>query len=146
MLIAPEAGKPESLEVRAPANTQISLQLRIRPRLHYRQLELLFGFRGDASCRPFPLQVQNTYIKHGKKREQSPDTNSDHYIDHEDFYHIKEQSERTFPNVYTIGFLVQTREPGRYPVLLEAITDCGEAKAKKQMTLIVEAPPSPEVR
>lgn len=145
MVIAPEAGKAKSREARVPANSQISIQLRMRPRLHYRQMELLFGFRGDALQRPMPLHVLNSYIKHGKRRTQSPDTNADHYIDHEDFYHIKETSERTYPNVYTLGFLVQTREPGRYPVLLEVMTDCGEAKAKKELVLIVDAELPPYV-
>jgi hypothetical protein len=139
MVVAPEAGKIEACEVRVPPNSQISLQLRMRPRLHYRQMEIIFGFRGDALQRPVPLHVLNSYIKHGKRRIQSPDTNPDHYIDHEEFYHIKETSERTYPNVYTLGFLVQTRNPGRYPVLLEAMTDCGEAKAKEELVLIVDA-------
>jgi hypothetical protein len=85
-----------------------------------------------------PLSVRNAFIKDGLTREQSPKTSSSHYIDHGDCYHIKEAVERTKPNYYNYGFIVKTKTPGRYPVILEAVTDCGEAKPKEGLTLIVE--------
>jgi hypothetical protein len=141
MTIAPYTSGSEYCELHVPPHREVSLQLRVRPTLHYRQLEFVFGFWGNPSSRPVPVRVFNEFIKVGKAREQSPDTNSNHYIDQNDRYHIREELERTTPNVYTQGFIIQTKEPGRYPVLLEIITDSGEAKPKQKLVIIVEERP-----
>jgi hypothetical protein len=119
----------ECNDLRIPAHTgEVFIHLRIRPRIQYRQTEILFGFDGDRSKRPLPLSVLNTFIKKGFNREQNPEKNSNHYIDQDNHYHIVTTVDRPPPNVQALGFVVQTREPGRYPVVLEVITDCGEAK------------------
>jgi hypothetical protein len=138
MTIAPQTPGSECRELHVPPHREISLQLRLRPALHYRQLEFVFGFWGDPLRRPLPVRVLNEFVKIGMTREQSPDTNSAHYIDHSDRYHIREALDRTNPNVYTQGFIIQTRDPRRFPVLLEIITDLGEAKPKRELVLIVE--------
>jgi hypothetical protein len=121
-----------------PADSEVLVQLRIAPKLHYTQHELIFGFVGDQRTRPFPVSVINTFIKIGKHRTQSPKYDDGHSISHRDNYHIKETRQYTYPNVYTIGFLVRTRKPGRYPIRLEVITDCGEGKPVKELVFIVE--------
>jgi hypothetical protein len=138
MSIPPSAD--ETRELRVAAHSRVVILVRMRPVLHYRELEVAFGFHGDDAKRPMIIKFQNPFIKEGARREQSPATTPTHYIDHDDYYHIKEPSERTKPNTYTIGFVVQTRDAGRYPVYLEIITDCGDGKPREELTLIVEEP------
>jgi hypothetical protein len=138
MSMAPSTPGSYCRELHVPPNALVSLQLRIIPTLHYKQTDSIFGFDGPAKDRPLPVSVRNEFIKDGLTREQSPKTTSSHYIDHGDCYHIKEPLERTKPNYYNYGFIVKTTTPGRYPVILEVITDCGEAKPKERLTLIVE--------
>jgi hypothetical protein len=136
------ADQNDRSELHIPPNTEVHIAVRIRPKLQYRQLEIVFGFFGDNSKRPIPLRVFNSFVKIGVEREQHPNTNTNHYIDHDDRYHIKTDLVRSPPNTHVTGFVVQTREPGTYPVLLELIIDCGEAKPRKQMKIIVDEPPS----
>jgi hypothetical protein len=100
----------------------------------------LFGFDGDASKRPMPQSVFNAFIKKGINREQNPEKNTNHYIDAHNHYHIVQTVDRSPPNVQALGFVVQTRDPGRYPVVLEIITDCGEAKSFIKLHVIVNEP------
>jgi hypothetical protein len=125
-------------ELHWPPNSEALVQTRMAPRLHYRQHEIVFGFIGDKSTRPLPLSVVNTFIARGKRRTQSPEDDEAHAVDHNDNYHVKETRECTRPNVYTLGFRVQTRQPGRYPVRLEVITECGEGKPVEELIFIVE--------
>jgi hypothetical protein len=138
MTIAPKTAGSECCELHVPPHKEVSLQFRLRPTLHYRQLEFVFGFWGNAASRPVPIRVFNEFVKVGMSREQSPETNSNHYVDQNDRYHIREIVERTRPNVYTQGFIIQTKDPGRYPVHLEIITNSGEAKPKQELVIIVE--------
>ena len=114
------------------------MQLRMTPRFHFKQYEVVFGFLGNQSARPLPIKVVNTFIAQGLRREQSPDDTETHSISHKGNYHIMETRERTKPNVYAYGFLVRTREPGRYPIRFELITDCGEGKPVEPLVLVVE--------
>jgi hypothetical protein len=138
LTIAPEAQGSECHELHVPPNADVFLQLRLHPRFPYKQLEFVFGFEGAKDSRPRALKVVNTFIKKGKRREQSPDDNESHYIDLNDNYHIRETAERTKPNCHAQGFLVRTKDPGRYPIRLEIITDCGESFPKRELFLIVE--------
>jgi hypothetical protein len=80
----------------------------------------------------------NTFIKKGLRRNQSPETDDNQYIDYHDHYHIHDEGERVTPNVYAYGFVVQTKTPGSYPVVIQIITDCGEAVPAKRLSLVVE--------
>src|ERR1700730_12309386 len=122
----------------APPDAELSIQLRIWPLLQYEHHEIIFGFQGDPARRPLPKKVLNEFIKIGKRREQTPDTNENHSIDEHDNYHIREDRRLSYPNNYTYGFVVQTREPGVYPILFEVITDCGEGIPKKGAFLTVD--------
>lgn len=137
-------GKIEALSMSVPAHSErVVVQLRIRPRLTYRQVEILFGFDGDPDKRPLPVGVFNAFIKHGFNREQDPEKNTNHYIDHHNHYHIVQTVDRSPPNTQALGFIVDTREAGRYPVVLEIITESGEAKpyTKLYLTVTDEQPP-----
>lgn len=133
-------GPDESHEyclIAVPAHSEVLIQLRIRPIVAYRQLELVFGFTGDRLRRPVPLRVRNTFIKTGINREISPKDHPNHYVDHDDKYHINTPVERSPPTTYVVGFVIQTNEPGNFPVLLDIVTDCGEAKPRGGLGFIV---------
>jgi hypothetical protein len=122
------ADKPDEFcELHVPADSEVMIQVRIRPRTAYKQLEMVFGFFGDTSKRPEPRRVLNTFIKRGINREPSVDSNPNHYIDQDGHYHITTPTERTPEHTYVMGYIVQTRDPGRYPVLLKIVTESGEA-------------------
>jgi hypothetical protein len=125
-----------------PHKDEVTIHLRIRPRVSYRQTEIVFGFDGDPSKRPLPHRVLNEFIKKGFNREQDPDKNQSHYIDVHNHYHIVTTVDRSPPNVQAIGFVVQTRDPGRYPVVFEKIIDCGEAKSFINLYVIVDEAPT----
>jgi hypothetical protein len=131
---------PDGTEVREltlPANSEVMVQLRIKPAIQYRQIEIVFGCRGSDIGRPVPLRVLNRFIKFGVNREQSPQTHSNNYIDKDDHYHIKETVDRSPPHVQALEFVVRTGRAGAYPVLFEVITDSGEAKSAKGLYLTV---------
>jgi hypothetical protein len=130
-------------ELRLPANSEVMVQLRIRPTIQYRQIEIVFGCHGKDITRPVPLRVLNRFIKQGVNREQSPKTHSNHYIDKDDHYHIKETVDRSPPHTQALEFVVRTGSAGTYPILFEIVTDSGEAKAAKGLYLTVVDEPVP---
>ena len=125
-------------ELYVPPYREVSIQIRVQPRFNYTQHRLIFGFSGDPSEKPEPLSVQNTFIVKGKRREQSPDTDENHSIDYNGSYHIQETREIVKPTTYAYGFIVRTRKPGRYPVVLILLTDCGEAVPNTDLFMVVE--------
>jgi|GEM_PF-6647021 len=138
LTVAPEANDSMCFEIHLPPFRDVLLQLRIFPSLHYVQHEMIFGFIGDKNDRPQVVKVVNTFVKVGRDREQSPETDDGHYIDLHDNYHIKKTVERTKPNCYALGFAIKTRKPGTYPIRLEAMTDTGESLPTHELTVIVE--------
>jgi hypothetical protein len=127
----------EVCDLKIPAKSDVMVQIRIRPRIPYRQIEIMFGCHGPPGTRPRPLRVLNRFIKEGADREQSPGTHSNHYIDNDDHYHIRSTADRSPPNTQALEFVVQTGDAGRYQVLLEIITDSGEAKPIRALHLTV---------
>jgi hypothetical protein len=120
-----------------PPYSEVLIQLRLSPRLHYKETVLIFGFDGDPESKPLPIATHNTFIKVGNRRE-TPETNREHMIDRKDRYHIRRATERTKGNVFALGFEVKTRAPGTYDVCLEFMTDDGEGKPTVPLALVVE--------
>jgi len=129
---------PTTTELKVPANSTVQLDFRMTPRLHHVQHELILVFDGDPDQKPLPKSVVNTFIKEGSARSQDPKTNSSHYIDYDDCYHIKARVEHTRGNTYAIGFSVETRGAGRYPVRFMVMTEDGEGRSRNDLMLIVE--------
>jgi hypothetical protein len=119
-------------------DSKVIVNLRLKPHLNFTRYELIFGFDGDESSRPVPIKAVNTFIKIGNRREQSPGKTDGHGIDYRDHYHIKETVETTKGNVYSLGFEIKTRKPGRYPIHLEMITDGGHSEFPERLYFVVE--------
>ncbi|HEX2590766.1 MAG TPA: hypothetical protein VHL34_04700 [Rhizomicrobium sp.] len=128
-------------ELHVPPGRTVQVQLRLKPRLTHQNHETIFGFSGPENDRPLPKMFRSEFIKTGIRQQQSPATNPDHYIDYNDCYHIREKSDRVVGNVYALGFEVDTRRPGRYPVILTFITETGEGLPTQPLTLVVETRP-----
>ncbi len=126
-----------SYEVHLPADREVLLHLRVYPILHYTQMELVFGFVGDKARKPEILYVKNTWVVRGRSVE-TPEDDEDNYVDADGTYHIKRTAERAKGNCYAIGYFLRTKEPGVYPVRLEAMTDSGESMPRHGLTVTVE--------
>lgn len=132
-------GIPFVSELHVPPNAELSIQLRLRPLFHYSQSEFIFGFAGDdLSAKPEIESYLNTFISRGLKKKQSPETHDSHSVDYNGSYHIKETRDLVTTTTYSYGFIIKTKKPGRYPVVVIAITDCGEAIPKEPVVLVVE--------
>jgi hypothetical protein len=76
MSMAPTTPGSYCRELHVPPNTQVSLQLRLRPTLHYKQTDFIFGFNGFAKDRLRPLSVRNEFIKDGLTTKRRTDPHS----------------------------------------------------------------------
>jgi hypothetical protein len=121
-----------------PSDSEVDIQLRLEPKLHYIQQEVVFGFEGEAGHRPEPVLTKNTFIKVGKSKYTDPREDPNHYIDTKDAYHIQGTKERTAGNTYALGFIVKTHGPGRFPVRLLVMSDSGESAPCKPLVLVVD--------
>jgi hypothetical protein len=139
-LVRPPGKTPADMvnELHAPPNSEFSIQLRVWPLLPFEIHEIVFGFYGEQDQRPVPKHASNEFVKIGKRREQHPEIDEGHSLDRSDNYHIREDRHFSNPNNYTYGFIVQTREPGVYPIRFEMITDCGYAFPVKGAFLTVD--------
>jgi hypothetical protein len=144
MALGPDCkGTTFQSELHVPPNAELSIQLRLRPSFHYSQSEFIFGFKSDdLDAKPEILSYLNTFIKRGQRQSQSPETHEHHSVDYNGSYHIKESRDLVKTTTYSYGFVIKTRRPGRYPVVVIAITDCGEAVPKEPMFLNVETRPA----
>jgi len=133
----PRSGGARSSTLTVPAHSEVQIDFRLVPRLHHVRHEVVLAFEGDPERRPRPRSAVNTFIKEGAARIQDPKTNANHYIDYDDAYHIKSRVEHTRGNTYALGFAVETRDAGRYPVRLLVITEDGEGRARNALTLVV---------
>ena len=124
-------------ELEAPPDSEFSIQLRIVPLMHFEQHDVVFGFFGNRDHRPIPIRSLNEFIKTGARRERSPENDDQHFLDESDNYHIREKAYRIKPNPYRCGYLVQTREPGCYPIRLEVVTECGSGISVVGLSLTV---------
>jgi hypothetical protein len=134
-------GSGASYEFHVQPNAEVSIQLRLKPRFHYRQHGIIFGFRGKPDEKPEPLKYLNTFVARGLKREQSPDTHDNQFVDYNGSYHLQEARELVTATDYSLGFVVRTKKPGRYPIVFIARTDCGEARPIHDLFLTVEDRP-----
>lgn len=133
----PHRGGALSSTLTVPAHSEVQIDFRLEPRLHHVRHEVVLTFEGDPERKPRPRSAVNTFIKEGAARVQDPKTNPNHYIDYDNGYHIKSRVEHTRGNTYALGFSIETRDPGRYPVQLLVITEDGEGRSRNEAVLIV---------
>jgi len=139
LTVAPEGGSTNwGYELHVPPEAELSIQLRLKPRFDYQQHTVIFGFRGKPDEKPEPISYLNTFIRRGLRREQSPDTHDNQFVDYNGSYHLRDERPLVNTTHYSYGFVVRTKKPGRYPIVFIAITDCGEAVPTNELFLTVE--------
>ncbi len=133
-----DADAPTATEISVPAHSTEQIDIRIAPKLHFVQNEIIVGIGGDVESRPRLVAMNNPFVKRGKGTKGSPEDTGGHYTDYNDNYHIQERVDRTRGNKYALGFIVETRDPGAYPLTVKAMTDDGEGKAANQLIVRVK--------
>lgn len=76
--------------------------------------ERYFGCEGDFQEKPELLCYFNPFILKGRIREVTPKENSERYIDHHKYYHIREREEFTKEEVYVAGYKIKTHGEGDF--------------------------------
>lgn len=125
-------------ELHLPQNCEVQINLTIFPKLHYTQHEIIVGFVRPDPNNPIMKSYQNKFIQRGKGRTIDPDDDLRHYVDYNGAYHIRDRAERTTGNNYTLGFIVETKAAGRFPLHIDAMTDTGEGNCMSQLVLVVD--------
>ena len=139
LTLYPEGGHDSwTTELHVQPNSEVVVHLRFRPRLHFKSMDLIFGFVGESPIRPTLIKTRNVFVARGKQREASPDDDDRHYIDYKGNYHIKDVQERVRGTVYAQGYVIQTSKPGRFRVKLGITTDGGDGEPTEPLFIIVE--------
>ena len=136
--VKPETGERRLHCVTVQANSECTVHLRIQMHMQFEESQMVFGFDGDREKRPIPQSVVNSYVHKGSEKYQSPDTHTNHYIDEKYRYHIRHSRNRTPTDVIAIGFTIEARSPGEYPVYLMVVTEEGDGSLRQPLTVVVE--------
>jgi hypothetical protein len=138
--------EPTTMRVRARSEVHIQVS-RVAAATHLEQL-FIVGFKGDAPDVPTMKRYENRFVAVGKAKSVEPEASDSHYIDVKGNYHIKEPRTLVRGNHYSSGFVVETKGPGQFEMLIMAITELGERTPSNSLTLIVEdaerAPQTPQ--
>lgn len=97
-----------------PAHSEIPIQLAMRPRVSFEETELYVGCEGDDGNRPRITQYFNSFIVRGKHKEDTPETNDNHYVDSDGYYHMRERRTRVKEETYVTGFMLRAYSQGKY--------------------------------
>lgn len=116
-------------EIVLPANPKVPVEVWIKPKINYYQTEYYFECEGELEGKPRPVKYYNPFVVEGRK-EATPRENSNHYIDHHLYYHVRKKGYRVENEVYVSGFIIETRKEGRYKAQLLIHTHEGLGKAE----------------
>jgi hypothetical protein len=100
-------------------NSTVIIEILFDPKLHFEVTEMVVGFDGgtDRTKRPKITKYINRFIEWGRGREDTPDTNPIHYVDHHGHYHVRSISRHSIGTSRVMGFEIETREPGNFSVI-----------------------------
>lgn len=119
------------------------VELWIKPRINFTLSDQYFGCDGDISTKPRAVGYYNPFVLRGKIKKGSPETDPEHYVDHWLYYHIREERRLIDTEVYVWGFIIETREPGRYAANMFFH---GEKLGKATLVINVEDEPKTEMK
>lgn len=101
-------------ELILPAYKEVPIMIWLKPSSNYTVEDRYFGCEGDYEKKPEPISYFNPFILRGKRREITPEEDSDHYVDFHKYYHTKKRQEYTKDEVYVAGYKIKTYEEGDY--------------------------------
>ena len=126
-------------EIVLPANRLLELEIEYLPRIAYQERSIVFGCEGDEATKPIPTEYIDR-LDHRGKSYFVPGQHQGHARNRHGFYHVTWDKPRTPGMTCIIGFKVQTRAVGTYPVTLSFVTD--EVLGKNEtLKITVEEPP-----
>ncbi len=105
-------------EITLPANAECAVELIYTPSIDFGVSEIYFGCEAQDNFMIATKPIINSYfapfIERGNSKE-SPESHPDTNVtDHHKFYHIKKQKHLARNEPYVLGFVMQTRQTGRY--------------------------------
>jgi hypothetical protein len=113
LTVAPEGGRSNwGHELHVPPESEVSIQLRLKPRFDYHQHTVIFGFRGKIDEKPEPISYLNTFIRRGLRREQSPDTHENQFVDYNGSYHLRDERPLVRALIILMGSSLRPHEQG----------------------------------
>jgi hypothetical protein len=122
------------------SNSTAEIEIGYRPVVSFREEKLVFGCEGDEDQKPVVVEYFNRLVGVGKSR-WAPGEDG-HMRDRHGFYHMDRGLPRS-PELHCIvGFKLQTRQPGTYPVCVSFVTPEGVGSAR----LIIRVEDKPRTR
>lgn len=111
-------------ELIVPANRDVYVQIQLKTKTAFTQRYLAVEFVKKPSGGKVPVvdHYKLQFIKVGKD-EKFPKTDEGHWVDHHDIYHITEERQRLAGQDIPYGFIVKTRDPGRYQMKVHVGVD-----------------------
>ncbi len=132
-------GKPA--EVVLSAHTECHIQINRDVSVSHMEHELIIYFEKPRAGTPEIIGTKNLFMARGMKKERTPETDENEYVNVMGSYHIKRDNFVSKGNTYTTGYRLKTKEPGRYPLKIMTITEAGEGTSARDLLIIVQEPP-----
>jgi hypothetical protein len=124
-----------------PPNSELLIDLAIRPKLSFVTSEIYFGCEGgDVKDLPYAIEYFNRFIEVGAGRNIRPGIESTHYIDKYRLYHIKEPVQWSVGSTRSIAFKMITTRPGVYKVKIFFPGDAVEGMVDDLWIYVEESP------
>jgi hypothetical protein len=129
-----------------PPHSHIEIGILYISSIPFTAAEIYFGCEEQdnraISTKPLVEGFHNRFVEQGNRiRQETPDSHPDsNYIDHHKYYHIRRARNVARKEPYTLGFKVQTREPGTYKAILYLV---GEevGRPRNALSIIVQDGP-----
>jgi|SRR5262245_57001392 len=133
-------------ELVVPANSEITVQILLIPKLTFLQREIYFGCDESLNSKekPYATEWFNPFVLKGVRRSGKPDADHPgHYTDYNGFYHAREDHLYTTDH-RAIGFKLVTGAVGIYHAQVYLVTD--EVRGRADLVIRVEQPPTTKMR
>jgi len=113
------------------ANSVYCVEIIYKPRLEYFESKIAFGCESDSPEKPYAFERFNRYIEKGKAR-WIPGCDLEDSLTRKKLYIARRDEPRNVGSEFIVGFKVQTRGVGTFPMNLYFITNEIEGKATLQ--------------
>jgi hypothetical protein len=114
----------EVKQIVLPSDSEVIVDLVIKPFLDFNTAQVYFGFEGDEDDRPKVLEYCNRFIVKGHRRHVIPGEGKyEDYTDKYHYYHAVEAIQWSKDDVKAMGFKIKTRSPGLYQAKMTLLGD-----------------------
>lgn len=123
-----------------PSNSRCNVQFVFIARTTFTQSRVLFGFKEGPARHPEVLEYHDLYFRSGSLGRGRPGKPREHAMTIHDDYQIESDFKRIKGEPFTLGYVIQTRDPGRYTLYFQFSAE--EVQSSYPFTVIVEDRPS----